>query len=227
MVELSTQLLAEIGGWPALKEARALVERGKVSGVTREDAAVRGRVQGAEKTYDAQIRLGDRVASVEVKCTCVESRRSGRVCSHALAVGLAALQSVSAKPIVTPVPVVVTGPKGPRRWLVEEAPSGIPRIELTFLLPLNLPEAFARDSVRVILEARRAAENRPWDAIVRTLGEGFAVSEDDERALAALERGAGAVAGVNALPRAGLGIRASGPGKRNAWKFEPARIVRA
>ena len=29
MLELNTNLLAEIGGWPALKEARGLVERGE------------------------------------------------------------------------------------------------------------------------------------------------------------------------------------------------------
>ena len=95
MVELSTDLLVELGGWPALKEARGLVERGRVSEVKREGARITGRVQGAEKSYDAQIVLGERVSSVEVKCTCQESRRSGRVCAHALAVGLAALKPAS------------------------------------------------------------------------------------------------------------------------------------
>jgi hypothetical protein len=101
MIELSTNLLVDLGGWPALKEARALVERGRVSGVQREGPRIAGRVQGAEKSYDAQITLGDRVAAVEVRCTCPESRRSGRVCAHALAVGLATLnppKAAAAKP---------------------------------------------------------------------------------------------------------------------------------
>ena len=85
-------LLAEIGGWPVLKEARALVERGKVLEAAREGALIRGRVQGGEKIYDAQILLAERVAGVEVRCTCIESRRTGRVCAHALAVGSALLQ---------------------------------------------------------------------------------------------------------------------------------------
>ncbi|MCE0498690.1 MAG: SNF2 family helicase [Methylacidiphilales bacterium] len=91
-VELNLGLLAEIGGWPALKEARALVERGKVLEAVREGVLLRGRVQGAEKVYDAQILLAERVASIEVRCTCVESRRTGRVCAHVLAVGAALLQ---------------------------------------------------------------------------------------------------------------------------------------
>jgi uncharacterized Zn finger protein len=92
MLELNQNLLAEMGGWPALKEARVLVERGRVSDVRREGAVIRARVQGAERVYEAQIMLADRVANVEVKCTCAESRRTGRVCAHVLAAGLAVLQ---------------------------------------------------------------------------------------------------------------------------------------
>ena len=74
-LELTNNLLAEIGGWPALKEARTLVERGRVSDVQRDGAVIRARVQGAEKIYEAQITLADRAANVEVRCTCAESRR--------------------------------------------------------------------------------------------------------------------------------------------------------
>ena len=70
MVELNQGLLADLGGWPALKEARALVERGKVLEVTREGAVIRARVQGAEKIHEPQITLADRVANVSVRCTC-------------------------------------------------------------------------------------------------------------------------------------------------------------
>ncbi|HUB66653.1 MAG TPA: SNF2-related protein [Candidatus Methylacidiphilales bacterium] len=91
-VELSMGLLAEIGGWSVLKEARALAERGKVLEAIREGPLLRGRIQGAEKIYEAGITLAERVAGVEVRCNCIESRRSGRVCAHALAVGVALLQ---------------------------------------------------------------------------------------------------------------------------------------
>jgi uncharacterized Zn finger protein len=91
-VELTTNLLAEIGGWPALKEARVMVDRGRVHDARREGDIIRARIQGAEKTNDAQIILADRIANIEVRCTCAESRRTGRVCAHALAAGLALLQ---------------------------------------------------------------------------------------------------------------------------------------
>jgi superfamily II DNA or RNA helicase len=103
-VELNMGLLAELGGWPAVKEARSLVERGRVLEAMREGALIRGRLQGAEKIYDAQITLAERVAGVEVRCNCGESRKSGRVCAHALALGVALLQppkSSASKPTVT------------------------------------------------------------------------------------------------------------------------------
>jgi uncharacterized Zn finger protein len=93
-LELTTNLLVEIGGWPALKEARALVGAGRVRDARRDGAVIRARVQSAERVYDAQITLADRPANIEVKCTCAESRRSGRVCAHALAAGLALMEAV-------------------------------------------------------------------------------------------------------------------------------------
>ena len=162
MLELNTNLLAEIGGWPALKEARALVERGRVFGARREGAVIRAKVQGKEKFHDAEIVLAERVANVEVKCTCFEFRKSGRVCAHVLAAGLALISG--RRDVPAPEPVAVTPdarrqPTGPKRWTWEEAPAGKPRIELTVLLPVQLRESLARDPVRFILEARRESEN--------------------------------------------------------------------
>jgi superfamily II DNA or RNA helicase len=227
VVELNTNLLAEIGGWPALKEARALVERGKVSEARREGDVIRARVQGAEKTYEPQIVLAERVAGIEVRCTCVESRRSGRVCAHALAAGLAILQPAAAAP-KTPPPSPRTGPK---RWLMEEAPAGTVPIEVTILLPLQLEEALGRDPVRIILEGRRGSQGdtQPWDALVRGLTNGFATDEADARVLDAMEAATGSVAGVNTMAREKMGsfLRALADHPR-VWLGKKQRIeVRA
>jgi len=216
MVELNQSLLAELGGWPALKEARALVERGKVLEVTRDGAVIRARVQGAEKIHEPQIMLADRVANVNVRCTCPDSRRSGRVCAHALAAGLALLQPPKAQtsggaPTGAPagLPPKATQPASPKlqRTLLDDAPPGTPRVEITVLLPLQLADALTKDPVRVILEARRDndVQPQPLDAILPVLRTGFAVSEEDERLLTALERVTGSIAGVNAIPRAKIG----------------------
>jgi superfamily II DNA or RNA helicase len=228
MVELTQSLLVDLGGWPALKEARVLVDRGKVLEVARDGAVIRARVQGAEKIHDAQITLADRVANVDVRCTCVESRRTGRVCAHALAAGLALL--LPAKPVAATAAKAKSAP--PRRWrALDNASPGMPRVELTVLLPLQLREAFAKESVRLILEARRDkdAHVQPLDALLAALSGGFGVGEEDAAFLVALEAACGALAGVSVVPRAALGrILRALDGHPRTWLGKKQRIeVRA
>ncbi len=214
MLELNTNLLAEIGGWPAMKEARALVDRKRVFGARREGNVIRAKVQGGEKAYDAEIALADRVANVEVKCTCLEFRKSGRVCAHVLAAGLAFLQPQKSSEVAAAVPDGGSGGSrpplqkaGPKRWLWEEAPVGKPKIELMVLLPVQLRDSLSRDPVRFILEARRENETQTqyWDALAPALAGGYAVQDEDEQVLAALEEITGAVKGLNEIPRAKMG----------------------
>jgi superfamily II DNA or RNA helicase len=231
MVELNQSLLAELGGWPALKEARALVERGKVLEVTRDGAVIRARVQGGEKVHEPRITLADRVANVDVRCTCPDSRRSGRVCAHALAAGLALLQpATGSRRTLAGGSATTEPPPGVRRlprFALDDAPPGTPRLEVTVLFPLLLADALARDPVRIILEARREtdAQPLPLDPILAALPGGFVVSEEDERLLAALERVVGNIAGVSAIPGAKIGtvLRAL-DGHPRVWLGKKQRI---
>ena len=213
VLELSTNLLVELGGWPAIKEARGLLERGQVSGAKREGNVISAEVRGDEKVYQPRIVLAERVSQIEVRCTCVESRRSGRVCAHAMAAGLALLNPpreesavASAKAASPTSSSISPKPSGPKRWLIDDAPPGTPSIQLDLLLPLQLPEAVRQNSLRVILEVRRekADSALPWEPALRDLQKGFAVDEDDFRVLAALEKTAGALAGINSVPCAGM-----------------------
>jgi superfamily II DNA or RNA helicase len=219
-LELTNDLLVEIGGWAALKEARGLVERGRVSEAHREGDVIRARVQGAEKIHTPQITLADRISNIEVSCTCAESRRTGRVCPHALAAGLALLQgsrppvaavydrrpsAIAASVVAAAVP---SGGPSIKRWPLEEASAGTPAIEITVLLPLQLKEALTKDPVRIILEARRNddAQTQPFDTILRAVSAGYAVSDEDERLLNALEKLTGGATGINAVARGKIGI---------------------
>jgi len=212
-LELTTNLLAEIGGWPALKEARALVERGRVSEARREGDVIHARVEGAEKVHEPQITLADRVAGIEVRCTCAEFRKAGRVCPHVLAAGLALLGSrrppgdgqTATAPAQGPAPATLHVQRLPR-FLLEDAPPNTPQLEITVLLPLNVKESLAKDPVRIILEARRDNEIQPFDTAMRHLNPGFAVSEEDDGVLTALESLTGTAAGINAVPRAKIGL---------------------
>ena len=205
LLELSPDLLVELGGWAAMKEARSLVECGKVTEARHEGANIHARVQSGEKIYEPRITLAERVSAVEVQCTCVESRKSGRVCAHVLAAGWALLHPATAKIVAAsrPTPVVLSAPKSSKRWLIGESPLGTPALECTALLPLQLKDALAQNSLRVILEARRdkQPETIPWESATREFKGGFAISEDDETLLRALESCAGLVAGINSVPR--------------------------
>jgi superfamily II DNA or RNA helicase len=211
VVALTTNLLVELGGWPAMKEARSLLERGKVTNARREGVIISAQVRGDEKIYEPRITLAERIAQVEVRCTCAESRRSGRVCAHALAAGLAMLNPAPAKPAAEVAAKIEAGtpslPPGLERWLLEEAPPGTPAIQLDILLPLQLAEALKQNSLRVIIEARRGESDSavPWDVARRDLRNGFAVDENDLRVLETLEKTTGAVMGINSVPRAQMG----------------------
>ncbi|MEI9997717.1 MAG: hypothetical protein WDO13_00335 [Verrucomicrobiota bacterium] len=91
------------------------------------------------------------------------------------------------------------------RVSIEDAPPDTPHLELTVLLPLQLADALGKDPVRIILEARRMGGSgdpapQPFDPAVRAAGAAFAVNDEDERVLAALERLTGAAAGIKRRP---------------------------
>ena len=199
MLDLTADLLVELGGWPALREARSLVERGKVTDARRENSIIRAHVHGADKIHEPCITLADRISQVEIRCTCAESRKSGRVCAHALAAGWAVLHP----PAAAKATAQARPKTGPTRWPLDEAPAGTLAVQITVLLPLHLREALAQNSLRVILEARvgNSPALLPWDAAARNFSNGFAVSDEDARLLDALEKFTGSVAGINAIPR--------------------------
>jgi superfamily II DNA or RNA helicase len=201
-LELSTNLLVELGGWPALKEARVLVGQGRVTNAQREGDVIRASVRGAEKTYEPQIILAERVANVEVRCTCVESRRTGRVCPHALAAGLALLQPAKSPAPAASFAKAAAQPTKPKRWLREEAPPGLPVLAASVLLPLQLRAALEKSSARIILEAAWTDGTAlPWETAIRDAAQGFAVDEADVRLLDALEKIAGSLSGISDVPR--------------------------
>jgi superfamily II DNA or RNA helicase len=201
-VELSTNLLVELGGWAALKEARGILAQGRVTNARREGGVILASVRGAEKIYEPRIALGERVATVEVRCTCAESRKTGRVCAHALAAGLALLQPAVVAPVIAAKPAAIA-PARSRPWQLDGTSPEKPRIEVIAIFSPHFAEALKRDSVRIILEARRenAGATIPWDAIAAELQQGFIVSDEDDRLLSEIEEVTGAVIGVNAVPR--------------------------
>jgi hypothetical protein len=89
-MEITEKWLGEIGGWQAMKAARALVEGGHVTVQSAEKGRIRGLAGGGKTKFASGLSFTSRT-DVENLCTCPTARR-GMICEHALAVVLVHLQ---------------------------------------------------------------------------------------------------------------------------------------
>lgn len=156
-IPLTEKLLADAGGWAALKEARGMLAAGRVIEAGYAPPNLSGRVRGAETEYRAGLRIGSRT-DIENTCTCVESRRWGRVCAHSLAVGLAVLKPPTARP------------EEPKATSVAQVTSPFSTSEgescaLHVILPPNFRAAWEKGAVMVVVEAALGAARKPLGAL--------------------------------------------------------------
>ena len=146
MIELNERLLADAGGWQAMKEARALCEMDRVIEAAWEPPMLQGRVRTGETEYRAGLRVLSK-SNVENLCSCRDSRQRGMICAHSLAVGLAVLKPRSAAP--------------PHSTERQVPPKGAPLIftddgepfELAIVLAPNLAASWEKNAVTVGIEA--------------------------------------------------------------------------
>src|SRR5204862_694794 len=90
IIPLTEKLLITAGGWPAMKAARDVVKAGRVTEMRYEPPLLTGFVREGGKNYRSGLRIKS-AGDVENLCTCWESRSSGKICAHSVAVGLAFL----------------------------------------------------------------------------------------------------------------------------------------
>lgn len=84
------QSLRAAASWQAFKEGSELFRAEAVSEVQAGETGWQGSVRGGKRPF--RVKVTARSASdLEVKCSCPENQRSGAVCAHAVATGLAAL----------------------------------------------------------------------------------------------------------------------------------------
>lgn len=101
MSELTEEFLIKAGGYAVFQQARVLVAAGKVSSARWEAPLLRGKVAEGRKVLVAGLKITG-LRDVEVLCSCEEARRQGKICVHAVAVGLAALAPATPPPAVEP-----------------------------------------------------------------------------------------------------------------------------
>src|SRR2546423_13370193 len=86
-VELSEAFFAEIAGWEAMKQARALLATEKVLSSNWTAPVLKGVVQEGSTSYRAGLLIKDAV-NIENLCGCRPSREWGTICAHSVAVGV-------------------------------------------------------------------------------------------------------------------------------------------
>ncbi len=155
MIPLSEKLLADAGGWQAMKEARAIFAAQRVADARYEPPELTGRVRGAETEFRSGLRIQSKT-DIENTCTCFESRRWGRICAHSLAVGLAVLSPPK-------VAAVVEQAVAPVAAMFSES-EGEP-LSLRVILPPNFIAAWEKDAVMLVIEAQLGAKLAPFGTL--------------------------------------------------------------
>ncbi len=187
-VELSETLLAKLAGWEAMKSARSMLTSGRVLSSSWHANELRGVVQQGSSSIKSGliIRSG---SDADNLCPCRESRERGMICAHAIAVGLHVLKppvASSALPEAAIAPSAKVLARTAKR-LMRAADSGVLNaLEVSLILPPNLPEAAAKGKIMLYCEGKSSKGTAPLNSL--PLDVPFSVSQSDSLVLDELEK---------------------------------------
>lgn len=196
-LNITKELLLEIGGWRAMKEGRALYDGGKVRDTVYEPPMLYGVVQTGTTTVNARLHLGYRLADVENRCSCRQAREYGTICSHVIALGLAEMARNGEKKEGTPSNGLLKAKQEAEAIRVppihvisfDEASPSFKPLELNILLPMQFVEAWKSGELRIICEGSVNGQGmKPLDVIPRDRLEPYAASDADIRFLQLCEK---------------------------------------
>jgi superfamily II DNA or RNA helicase len=197
-VEITERFLSDAGGWQALKQARGLVEAGRVMSADYTPPLLKGVVREGGKDFRAGLNITD-ATRVENLCSCRAAREWGTVCAHSLAVGLAAMRSKNETSVGEKKPLApasaVPG-KGP----FFSTTKGSESIMLHVILSPNFQAAWEKNAVMVGAEAEQAGQR----VLLHTLDakKTFRCTPEDARAIEKLRAlNNGELAGMLILQR--------------------------
>src|SRR3954471_351939 len=198
-VVLTEKFFAEIAGWEAMKQARALLQLDKVLSSNWTPPILKGVVQEGASSYRAGLVIKNTV-DIENLCTCRPSREWGTICPHSVSVGLHYLKTLQPATAETGKGAKSNNPASaaktsgapalsrPGKVLLRGGESGA-SAELFFILPPNLDQAIARGKIMVCFEGKWSGGRMPLNALPKN--EPFTFAEQDAAALDCVERLAG------------------------------------
>ncbi len=172
-IKVDVDLLARLGGWEVVKQARTVLASGKVLSSNYTPPVLKGVVQEGGTSYRAGLVLPDLI-NVENLCSCRASKQWGTICVHSVAVGLhycspavyaskpsevkASISSVARDKNPTP-----STPAPKSHWL--EAGPGVTPIELAVIFPPNIDIALDKGKVMVCFEALTPTGRAPLNTL--------------------------------------------------------------
>ena len=86
-VPITQKMLAGAGGWQVMKAAQQLQAAGRATETAYNPPILTGMVREGTRSLRSGLRIKTE-SDVENLCTCRESREWGKICAHAVAVGL-------------------------------------------------------------------------------------------------------------------------------------------
>ena len=147
-VELTRDLFMEAGGWKEMKAAREMHRGGLVCEAAYENGWLEGVVLIGGQRKKVRMEIVSRT-HMENKCSCLMSRREGRVCAHAIAVGLEVIdpgeRSGEAPPEVETGNVEQHWPE-----ITEEFQEEAYALECRVMLPLKVADSWERGQLLVV-----------------------------------------------------------------------------
>ena len=137
--------LRAAASWQAFKEGKSLFDSGMVAEVQTGATGWQGTVKVGKRLMKVGVTVKS-ATDLDTRCPCADNQRSGSVCCHAVATGLASLGKSAPKPVAQkaiPQPVVAVP------WQV--------------LLPLNWRDALQRGKFAATLAVSSGSEISPAD----------------------------------------------------------------
>ena len=158
---LSEQFLVKIAGWQAIKEARALLQQGKVLSANWTPPILKGVVQEGANSYRAGLVIKDAI-DLENLCSCRASRQWGTICAHSVAVGLKELGRNQPEPNPATAPVKVPDAKPLGSWLARIMNEQAEPARIVTIFPPNFEQALQRPSFQIYFELEQEGRRLPF-----------------------------------------------------------------
>src|SRR6478672_8124917 len=133
-----------------MKPARELLKSGRVSEAKYEPPLLSGYVREGAKNYRSGLRIKSAI-DVENLCSCWESRSSGKICAHSVAVGLGYLNPPAAVVAVPDEPTTSEAPAGPQFVATDSADATLTTLHV--ILPPNFAGAWQKGQIMIVVEA--------------------------------------------------------------------------